>query len=237
MFEFLNNPIILLACVVPIILFLGFILGNFFSQPRKARVLKVSPESFRGVELEVKAEDSVSVYCDSVGNIPPQKFIKRLNAYNIAKKGWFKLQNFALWFGRYGTAYVFHLGSDEEYVTLKEAVHNIFGKKLYNQIPKAQKDQIESGQLGVTISFPKEPLTPLDGKGEPLPSISESDIRRDDDARAMGNLWDEMSKEQKKSMIVQVAWMGSGIAIGIIICMLMGWGAPIVVTPPSPGVV
>lgn len=93
--SFLSNPLILLAVACPVVLFLGIFMGSILSQPRKNRVIKVSPESGRGIELQVREEDATNLYCDPVGAIPPQRFIKRLNAFTIVKKGFFKLQNYA----------------------------------------------------------------------------------------------------------------------------------------------
>ena len=228
MFDFLsifNNPLILLAVACPVVLLVGILVGNFVSQPSKNRVLKISPESGRGIELEVKDEDATNLHCDPVGNIPPQKFIKRLNAFTIIKKGWFKLKNYALWFGRYGTAYVQGFENSTVEVTLREAVLNIFGERLYQQIPVLQKKQIEDGKLGVIIEFPNNPLTP-----EGLPSISEDDINRDNDERAMQNLWDAYNEEKKHDAIQMIAYIGTGVAIGIVLALIFGWGAPIVVS-------
>lgn len=234
MFEFLSNPLVLLSLVSPLLVMLGILAGYVLSQPRKNRVLKVSPESGRGVELEVKEEDAINVYCDPVGNIPPQRFIKRLNAYSIIRKGWFKIQNYALWFGMYGTAYVTGIEPKKIAVTFKEAVYNVFGKTLYNQIPERQKKQIEDGTIGVMIEFSSKPLTPTDSKtGEQLPSISEDDINRENDERAMKNLWKTYQDEQRSSNMNMFAYVGCGVAIGIILSLIFKWGAP-QVTPVAP---
>jgi len=233
LFEFLAflwNPWILLLIVSPLLLVLGLVLGNIFSQPRRNRVLKVDPESHRGVELEVKSEDAVNIYCNAVGKMPPQRFIKRLNPFNILRKGWLKLQNYAMWFGRYGTAYVHELGKEDVLVSFRQAVSNVFGD-YYKQIPDAVKNQIEDGKLGVIIKFPNNPLTPTGVDGKPLPSISEDDVNRDNDERAMKNLWQTFEREQKRSVVDRVALIGMGIGIGVILCLLFRWGAPIVVSP------
>lgn len=232
MFDFLNifsNPLILLAVTCPVVLLVGVLMGNYVSQPSKNRVLKISPESGRGIELDVKSEDATNVYCSPVGNIPPQKFVKRVNAFTIVKKGWLRLQNYALWFGRYGTAYVQEIKNASVKITLQEAIMNIFGESLYKQIPQAQKTQIEKGDVGVLVEFPKNKLTP---KG--LPSISEDDINRDNDTKAMANLWDAFNEERKRDAIQMFAFIGCGVAIGIVLALMFGWGAPTVINPVIP---
>lgn len=212
-------------------------MGYVVSQPRSNKVLKIAPESGRGIELNVNEEDTTNIYCKPVGNIPPQRFIKLYNAFTIVRKGWFKLQNYALWIARYGTAYVTGIKTGDIEVSFKEAVLNVFGQKLYDLIPQTQKDQIEDGTIGVTIRFPNEPLTPTNPEtGKSMPSISEDDINRDNDERAMRNLWDQYEKEKRGDAINTVAFVGCGIAIGVILSLLFKWGSPI--TPaPKPEVI
>lgn len=238
MLDFLNiftNPWFLLMIVAPIMLVFGLIGGNILSQPRKNRVLKVDPQSHRGVELEINSEDTINVYCNPVGKMPPQKFIKYLEPFNVIRKGWLKIQNYALWFGRFGTAYVHKFNNEPVKLSFKKAVYTVFGKRYYKQIPANIKQRIESGSIGVTIEFPKGPLTPKSKGKKALPSVSESDIRRDDDQRAMSNLWDTFDKEKKKSVINILMAIGTGVAIGIAICLLMKWGGPIIIQSPPPG--
>ena len=233
MLEFFTNPLVLLSILAPILVFIGISSGYYLSQPRKNRVLKISPESGRGVELEVKSEDATNVYCDPVGDIPPQRFIKRLNAFSIIKKGWMKLQNYALWLGRYGTAYVTGIDDSDIPVSFKAAILNVFGRTLYDQIPEQQRTQIEDGKIGVMIGFPNDPLTPKGTDGNDLPSISEDDINRDNDQRAMENLWEAYEQEQRSNTITQIAFVGCGVAIGIIVSLIFKWGAPTVITPAA----
>lgn len=229
--DILANPLVLFAIAVPVFLFVGILVGTWLSQPRKNRVLKVSPESGMGVEYEVASEDSVNAYCDPVGDTPPQRFIKRHQALNILRKGFFKLTNYALWFGRYGTAYTYMVkGKETVEVTLRDAIHNIFGKELYDKIPNDEKtgyvkDQIEKSSVGVTVKFPNEPLTPED-----LPSISEDDISRDNDERAMQNLWNEYKSTTSGDVFKIIFILGTGIGIGIVLALIFGWGAPVIIS-------
>lgn len=231
-----TNPLILMMILSPLLLFLGIIVGNYISQPRKNQVLKVDPNSHRGVQLDIKDEDSVNVYCDPVGKIPPQRFIKRLSPFNIVKKGWLRLQNFSVWFGRYGTAYVHKFDDESIKVSLINTISNLFGEKYFKQIPKEVINRIEESKLGVMIEFPKSPLTPTGKDGTPLRSISEDDLNRDNDERAMRNLWEEYDKEKKRGYLNVIMTLGTGIAIGIGVCLIMKWGAPVVienVVPPG----
>ena len=147
MFEFLMNPWILLMILAPVFLLVGINAGNFTSQPRKNRVLKIDPNSYRALELEVKSEDAVNIFCDAVGNTPNQRFVKRLSPFNVARKGFLKIYNYALWMGRYGTAYVQKFDNESVDLSFKEAVFNVFGQKFYDLIPQAVRDHIEDGSI------------------------------------------------------------------------------------------
>ena len=224
-FDIFANPLILLLISLPAFLLVGILLGTYLSQPRRNRVLKIAPESGRGVELEVKEEDAVNAYCDPVGNIPPQRFIKRLQAISVVRKGFLRLSNYALWFGRYGTAYTFRFGSDPIKISLKEAVMNIFGKELYDKIPETQKAQIEKNEVGVVVEFPNDPLTPAN-----LPSLSEDDIARSTDDAALTILWKSLRSNLAKTQWMQVIFiLGTGIGIGLLVGWFLKISPPIIV--------
>lgn len=211
----------------------GVLLGHGLSQPRKNRVLQIAPESGRGRELEVKESDATNLRCDPVGNIPPQRFIKTYEAINIVKKGWFKLQNYALWLVREGTAYVTGLGkTPDEEVTLDSAFKTILNKEHYSQLPDYAVKKIKSGKLGVTIKFPSNPLTPKGTDGEDLPSISSDDLRRGDVDHFVSALASGVAKLSKTGAgdwprIIFI--MGTGIGIGIVLSLIFGWGAPTII--------
>ena len=52
-------------------------------------------------------------------------------------------------------------------------------------------------------------------------------MNRDADDRAMRNLWETFSKEQRRSVLNTVFAVGCGIGIGIVVSLIMKWGAPI----------
>jgi hypothetical protein len=203
-------------------------------------VLKIQPESGRAEDLQVESEDTVNVYCNAVSNTPPQRFIKRHQAFNVLRKGWLKVSTYPLWFGRYGTAYTQKPEGNPEAepvkdVTLREAILNIFGKELYEKIPNDAKtgfikDQIESSSVGVIVEFPKEKLTP-----EGLPSISSDDVRRNDIDTFIGAVVrgvKSLSKSEGAGQFLKIIFiMGSGIAIGIVLSLIFHWGSPTIVNP------
>jgi len=237
--ELFLNPLFLLVISMPIFVIVGLLLGTWLSQPRKARVLKVSPESGRGEELEIESEDTINAYCNPIGNMPPQRFIKRHEALNIIRKGFLKIQTYALWLARQGTAYTYMFGDKDEKhenpikVSLKQAVYNVFGKELYEKIPNDSKtgyvkDKIENSSVGVFIEFPKAPLTP-----EGLPSVSSDDVRRgaiDSFINRLVRGVDKLGSGRTATEWVKVIFiLGTGIGIGVVLSLIFGWGAPKIV--------
>jgi hypothetical protein len=233
------NPFFLLFISIPITILLGILVGTWLSQPRKARVLKISPESGRGEELEIESEDTINAYCDPVGNSPPQRFIKRHQALNVMRKGFLKLQTYALWFARQGTAYTLSFEDKDVKrenpikVSLRDAVFNLFGKDLYEKIPNEPKtgyvkDRIENSEVSVFIEFPKAPLTP-----EGLPSISSDDVRRGAIDSFIGRLVngvDRLGRGRTAGEWIKIIFiLGTGIAIGIVLCLVFGWGGKTVI--------
>jgi len=123
----------------------GFFVGAYYSSPRKDRVQKVAPENGRGTDYEAKSQDGINVYCDPLGNEPPQKFIKTGYALNMIRKGLLgRLTHYALWTGRYGTAYTFTIGEKSENLSLKEALIKCLGEaEFYRDIKEEQIKKIE----------------------------------------------------------------------------------------------
>jgi hypothetical protein len=231
-------------------LLVGILVGTWFSQPRKPRVLKIQPESGRGEDLEVEKEDAVNVYCPAIENTPPQRFIKIHQAFTVIKKGRLKLSTYPLWIGRYGTAYTQNMEGNPKpqpiKVPLREAIKNLFGE-LYDKIPNDKnsnylKDRVESSEVGVTIEFERDqPLTPLNPNYDPdikdpndprsmkyLPSVSSDDIRRGEIDTFIGavahGIRSLLKGEHAGEWIKIIFILGSGFAIGVVASLIFGWG-------------
>lgn len=256
--DILANPLILFLISTPTVLIVGVILGTWLSQPRKPKVLQVSPESGRGTLFDIDSEDSVNAYCNPVGNTPPQRFIKRFEALNVIKRGPFKLQNFPMYFARKGTAYTTLITGEKqqpEKVSFREAVLNALGKDLYHKIPNDEKhgfikDSIEQSELSIMVEFPRnEPLTPLNPNYDPnikdpqdprshkfMTSVSNDDIRRNDINTFIGAVANgirNLMKGESSGQIYKIIFsIGTGIAIGIVLCLIFKWGAPVVYQNP-----
>jgi hypothetical protein len=187
----------------------GTILGVYFAQPRHDVALLINPTSGRGREIKIMKQDAVNAFGEGLGNSPPQHFIKIHDAYNIARKGFLKLQHYALWLAREGTAYVYNFEGSKEEISFSKAVKHFLGD-LYEKLPQDIKAKIEENKIAVTVEFPSGPLTPVNPYYDPkqpegpenqkfLKSVSNDDLERNNDERAMRIYWEEAVKEEKKS--------------------------------------
>ena len=227
--NFIANPLVLLLMSMPVFIFVGIFLGVWLTHPRKNRIIRIDPESGRGIEYEIEHEDTVNALCKPVGNTPPQRFIKLHKALNVIRKGPFKLQNYSLYLARLGTAYTQMVQEEGKkiVVPLRDAIRNILGDKLYERIPNVKPDyafdKIEKSEVGVTIELPAtEALT---AKG--LKSLSSDDLRRSDIDTFIGAIARGVRSQFKAptgEYIKIIFILGSGIAIGIVLSLVFGWG-------------
>ena len=118
---------------MPLALFIGVILGNSLGQPKKNRLLQFALESGRAVDFNVREADALNLRCDPVGAMPPQRFIKTVDAYNVICKGFMKLKHYALWLGRIGTGYTYSLTDEKAKKIIKE-VKDTFPKNEFDLI-------------------------------------------------------------------------------------------------------
>jgi len=239
-FNVLANPLILLLISFPVLIFVGIYVDVWLTHPRKHRVLQIEPETSRAIDFQVESEDTVNAYCKPVANSPPQRFIKLHNALNVVRKGPFRLQNYAMWLARLGTAYTTQTGEKKTDVkiSLRQAIQNLFGKELYDRIPNNEKtgfikDRIERSEVGVTVELPaSNPLTPTG-----FESLSSDDLRRADIDSFIGALVRGVKSQFKGiggDYLKTVFILGTGVGIGIVLSLVFKWGAPTVL-PPAGG--
>lgn len=224
--NFIANPLILILIAIPVCILVGIYVGVWLTTPRKNRIIQIDPESGRGVEFEVQNEDTINAYCKPVGDTPPQRFIKLHKPYNITRKAIFKLQSYALWIGKVGTAYTQEVKSSPVKTELRKIVRHLFGP-LYDKIPNDKKtgfvkDKIEKSEVAVTVELPAGELTP-----EGLISLSSDDIRRHDIDTFIGQIARGIRQAFKTAPgeVTKIVFiLGSGIAIGIVLSLIFGWG-------------
>lgn len=237
--EVILNPFILMMISGALCLIVGLFLGVYQSQPRRNMVIQISPDTGRGLEFSVKEEDTVNLNCSPVGSIPPQRFIKLLDAYNIVRKGFLKLQNYALWCGMTGTAYTYPFDTPNVKTSLEKTMKNIMGEEDYKKTPLALQKKIAEAKIGVTVEFPKGYSTPInpiydatisdpkDPRSQKfLPAKSSDDLRRGDVDRLINIIARRLNELGKKtggeSVIKVLVYLGCGGGLFMLALLFTG---------------
>lgn len=188
--SWLFNPFILLIFSVPITAVVFLLAGMYVSQPKKDRVVQLSPESGTGKEYDINIQDSTEMGCKPLlKGEAPQRFLKTGQAYNVIKKTAWKLQSSATWIGRIGTAYTYPLGNESVTISFIDSVKQVFTEETFNRLSGELKKRIAEAQIGVTVKFPQVSLTPLNPNFNPeqpisqlnpkyMPMVNSDDVRR-----------------------------------------------------------
>ena len=128
---------------------------------------------------------------------------------------------------------VYKVGGSEEKVELKTTIENMFGKDMYKALKPELKEKIEEAKVGVTVRFPDTELTPHGYK-----SVSSDDVRRGDIDQFIKSIATGIANLMKEAggmggWTKNIFILGSGIAIGIAIVMLLGWGNKTIIQEPA----
>lgn len=219
--------------MVPIIGVIFYLVGIYQSQPRRTHVNQFSPESGIGKEYEVNHEDAIYMECDPMGEEFPQRFIKTGQPYNMMRKTAFKLQNFAMWLGRIGTAYTYNLENPKVDISLEETVITLFSRQTYDKLSNEIKKKVHDAKIGVTVRFPQVSLTPenpnfdatqpiSDKNPKYMPLVNSDDVRRGAFDRFIIGLArgiNELNKTGgKKDIVTIILAAGSG---GMLVTLLL----------------
>lgn len=209
-------------------------MGTMMGRPRKNQVLKILKNENRGYLFDIKEESAFSVRCNGIETLPDQRFYKNFPSILVTQKGFLgKLTRVNRYIARDGTAYTQRVrrGGKIERVPLIDTVSTILGEEVMKGLAKPLYEKLEQAQIGVTIGLEDDLLTPNNPSHNPkdstsqefLPSISEEDIKREEDQEAAKTLWQERQKAMRGAMIEKVAWLGFGVGIGVIASIVLGW--------------
>jgi len=199
---------------------LGILIGMMLSRPRKNQVWKIVPGDNRGYDLNVLTENALSLHCEPIGTLPPQRFMKFRPGITTQVRGRFgRLSKITRHVGREGTAYSQRVESGEiKNIPLSKTLKVLWGEEDYNRIPKELLPAIEDSKIGITVQLEDDPLTP---KGMPI--ISEENIKTEEDRQASQTFWKGKAEALKGATLQSLAWMGMGGLVVIIGCLAMGW--------------
>jgi len=199
---------------------LGILLGLLLSRPKKNQVFKILPNEHRGFDLNVIKEHAMFLHAEPIGDLPPQRFLKyRPGITVLIKRRFGRVLKITRFLAREGTAYTQKLQAGKiENVPLAKTMEILWGETEYNKIPKVLKDKLETSKIGVTVSLADDPLTP-----HSMPSISEEDIKTEEDQAASETFWKGRKSTMRGQAMQSLAWIGFGFGIALAIGLLMGW--------------
>jgi hypothetical protein len=210
----------------------GVLIGLFLRPWLGNQVLKFIPGSHRFIDLSIDEETSVSVQCKKIKGMPIQRFFKLHPGYT-GVVGRFLKKPITRYLGIEGTAYTWKIkaGEWEKLGTLSDAVRTVWGEDFYSSIPDRQNKILQESKIMVTVGLDESPLTP-----EGMRSISEEDIKQEEDRQAAKTLWEEHGSQQKSFWVNLFLAGGTGFGLALFLVMIGIIKMPVVTqtTPTNP---
>jgi len=187
----------------------GVLLGLFLRPWVGNQVIKFIPADHRFMDLGIEEETSISIECQKKKHMPPQRFFK-LHPGFTGIVGRFLKKPITRYLGMEGTAYTWKIdaGSWHKLGTLAKAVRSVWGEDFWRTIPERQKEYLTESRIQVTVGLDKAPLTPAG-----MRSISEEDIKQEEDRRASQTFWAEHQGQMKGYFINLMLGIGTGFGI------------------------
>ena len=188
---------------------LGLLIGLFLRPWVGNQVIKFIPADHRFIDLGIEEETSISIQCDKKKGMPPQRFFK-LNPGYTGIVGRFLKKPITRYLGMEGTAYTWSLdaGTYHKMGSLGDAVRATWGEDFWATVPEHQKDLLTESRISVTVGLDAAPLTPAG-----MRSISEEDIKQEEDRRASQTFWEEHQSQMKGYFINLLLGIGTGFGI------------------------
>jgi len=204
---FFTNPLNLV--MMGIFIGVGLLIGLFLRPWMGNQVVKIIPADHRFIDLGIEEETSISIECQKVKGMPPQRFFK-LHPGFTGIVGKFLKKPITRYFGMEGTAYTWEIenGYWRNLGSLGDAVRTLWGEKFWGTVPETMRDKLTESTIQVTVGLEKAPLTPAG-----MRSISEEDIKQEEDRRASQTFWEERQSAMKGWLVNTILAAGMGFAI------------------------
>lgn len=213
--NYFANPITLVFTGLFIIV--GILIGLFLRPWMGNQVMKFIPSNHRFIDLEIDEETAISVQCKKKKGMPIQRFFKLHPGFTgivgrVLKKA------ITRYIGLEGTAYTWKLedGRWKMLGKLGDAVKTVWGAAFWATVPEIQREKLEESRIQVTVGLDKAPLTPAG-----MRSISEEDIKQEEDRQASKTFWREHGAQMRGYFINMILAGGTGFAI---CCALIFFG-------------
>lgn len=209
--DFFSN--ILNIVMVILFLIIGVLAGLLLKPPSRNQVTKIIERDRRFIDFNINEESAFSLSCDPVKGFPPQRFIK-LNAGYTGKVGRFIKRTITRFYGKEGTAYtwLFKGGVNAKIGSLAKALKSIWGEDFWSLFAENEPEkakQLEKSKVNVTVEI-EEGFTP-----EGFTSVSEEDIKREEDRAAAQTFWRGKRSEEKRQVLdyLIIGMAGFGVAL------------------------
>lgn len=195
---------------------LGILLGMFLRPWMGNQVQKFIPADHRFIDLDIDEETAVSVQCKKKKGMPLQRFFKHHPGFT-GIVGRFLKKPITRYLGIEGTAYTWQIESGRwiKLGSLQDAVRTVWGEDFYSTVPDRQKDLMEESRIQVTVGLDEAPLSPPG-----MRSISEEDIKSEEDRRAAKVFWEEHKSQQRGFYINMILAAGTGFGIALALQLL-----------------
>ncbi len=226
--NYFSNPITWVF--TGLFIFVGLLIGLLLRPWIGNQVIKFIPGDHRFIDFSIDEESSVSVQCKKVKGMPIQRFFKYHPGFTgivgrIIKKP------ITRYLGIEGTAYSWQIknGTWEKLGSLKDAVETVWGEDFWSHVPDRQKALLEESRIQVTVGLDEAPLTPGG-----MRSISEEDIKQEEDRQASKTFWQEHSGQIKGYIINLFLAGGTGFGVALFLVMLGIIRMPVSNQAPQP---
>jgi len=205
--SFFGNP--LSWIFLGIFTMLGLLIGLFLRPWMGNQVQKFLPADHRFMDLAIDEETSISVQCKKVKGMPVQRFFK-LHPGFTGIVGRFLKKPITRYLGIEGSAYTWQIENNKwkKLGSLDKAVRTVWGEDFWATVPDRQKDLLEDSRIQVTVGLDEAPLTPAG-----MRSISEEDIKQEEDRQASKTFWSEHAGQMKGFYINLILAGGTGFAV------------------------
>ena len=227
--DYFGNP--LSWVFIGLFILIGVLIGLFIRPWAGNKVIKFIPADHRFFELPIDEETSISLQCKKQKGMPIQRFFKHHPGFTgivgrILKKP------ISVFLGLEGTAYTWRL-NEGKWLKIKGglagALRTIWGEDFWATVPGRQKHLIEESRIQVTVGLDEAPLTP-----EGMRSVSEEDIKQEEDRRASKTFWQEHQPQMKGWFINMMLAGGTGFGIALALQIIGILDITPATPPPSP---
>lgn len=195
---------------------IGLLIGLFLRPWMGNEVIKFIPADHRFIDLAIDEETAVSVQCKKKKGLPLQRFFK-LHPGFTGIVGRFLKKPITRFLGLEGTAYTWQIenGRWKKLGGLADAIRAVWGEDFWGSVPERQKKLIAESRIQVTVGLDEAPLTPAGQR-----SISEEDIKSEEDRQASKTFWTERKTQMKGYFINMLLAGGTGFGIALALQIL-----------------